>query len=316
LLSKLVHRKKSQLSSIISTIAYLALFFKNQSEVCKYLQIYLPTQNIFDFYFEAKYGVLAKKCKFKYTGYKKIRRNFMGYERYSRHISMRQIGPDGQKRLLSSSALVIGAGGLGSTLLYCLAGAGVGRIGVMDGDTVSMSNLNRQFLHFEKDIGTPKVDSALEKLRAFNSTLEYVPIKDIITSENAEEYISDYDVIILSVDNLETRFVVNEACCRLKKPLINGGVDGMLGMLNLIIPGETPCLRCLYRMPESPVRNPSSFAPVVSCISALEANLAAQVLLGCPPLPFDRVILFFGDDLSWHTEHASRREDCPVCGRL
>ena len=241
----------------------------------------------------------------------------MDYERYSRQLGIAEIGPAGQEKLSRSSALVIGAwgGGLGSTMLFCLAGAGVGTIGFMDGDTVSLSNLNRQFLHFERDIGRKKVESALDKLKAFNGTLRYVSVHDVITKENVDAFIEGYDVILLAVDTSAPRFIVNDACCRQGKPLVNGGVDGMMGMLNLVIPGQSPCLRCIYTDRPAAGRRPESFAPVVSAISALEAQLALLVLLEKPPLPFDKVMLFSGTDLTWHTEKVFRKPACAACGR-
>ena len=133
----------------------------------------------------------------------------MDSDRYSRQLSIQQLGEKGQNHLHNSSVLVIGTGGLGSTLLYCLAGAGVGRIGFMDGDVVSFSNLNRQFLHSEQDLERRKVESAAEKLKAFNSTLIYEPIFDEINAQNAEKYMENYDVIALAVDQLAARF-----CCQ------------------------------------------------------------------------------------------------------
>lgn len=238
----------------------------------------------------------------------------MAFERYSRQIDMPEIGREGQERLGGSSVLVIGTGGLGSTLLFCLAGAGVGRIGFADGDVVNLSNLNRQFLHFEKDIGERKVLSAKQKLEAFNPTLVYEPIYDVIDRGNANKYISDYDITVLAVDSIESRFIVNDACCKLDKPLVNGGVDGMSGMLNLILPGRTPCLRCFYGDEQLPTARPSSFAPVVSTISALEAQLTILVLLDEAPLPFDKTLFFSGIDMTWHGVNASRRSGCPACG--
>lgn len=240
----------------------------------------------------------------------------MNLERYSRQLDIPCVGEEGQERLANSAALVIGTGGLGSTLLFCLAGAGVGTIGFMDGDVVSLSNLNRQFLHTERDLGRRKTDSALEKLRAFNPTLLYIPIHDMVTKENADKYIKDFDVVILAVDSIPPRFVVNDACCRQLKPLVNGGVDGMTGMVNLIVPGETPCLRCLYEEQMIPGRHPTSFAPVVSAISALEAQLALLVLLGKAPLPFDKELLFCGEDVSWHAVSIMRNPGCETCGNI
>ncbi len=242
--------------------------------------------------------------------------DIMAFERYSRQIDIPEIGKEGQEKLGRRSVLVIGAGGLGSTLLYCLAGAGVGRIGFIDGDIVSMSNLNRQFLHFERDIGEQKVLSAQEKLHAFNPTLIYEPIYDMIDRDNAEKYISGYDITVLAVDNIELRFIVNEVCCRLTKPLVNGGVDGMSGMLNLILPGRTACLRCLYDEEALPNDRPSSFAPVVATISALAAQLTILVLLDIALPPFDKTLFFSGIDVSWHSVKADRQPGCPACGSI
>lgn len=240
----------------------------------------------------------------------------MDLDRYSRQLSIPQLGEKGQNQLQNSAVLVIGTGGLGSTLLYCLAGAGVGRIGFMDGDVVALSNLNRQFLHTEQDIERQKVKSATEKLKAFNSTLIYEPIFDEINAQNVEKYLENYDVIALAVDQLEPRFVVNDACCKLRKPLVNGGVDGMNGMVNLIVPGQTPCLRCLYGEPSGSGKRPSSFAPVVSTISAMEAQLVLLVLLGKPPLPFEKMLFFDGLHVSWDSIRAHRDFNCPACSDL
>lgn len=240
----------------------------------------------------------------------------MAYERYARQINMPEMGMEGQERLGSSSVLVIGAGGLGSTLLYCLAGAGVGRIGFVDGDVVNLSNLNRQFLHSDRDIGRLKIISAKEKLRAFNPTLVYKPICDTIDKGNAEKYITGYDICVLAVDAIAPRFVVNDVCCKLNKPLVIGGVDGMSGMVNLIIPGKTPCFRCLFDEEAPLPEQPSSFAPIVATIAALEAQLTMLVLLDKAPLPFDKTLFFSGIDLSWHSIYAERQAECPACGRL
>jgi len=168
-------------------------------------------------------------------------------------------------------------------------------------------------LHFDKDIGRNKVDSAYDKLRAFNPTLEYVPINYTLTAENAGKYIPDYDVIILAVDSITSRFIINDACCKYTKPMVNGGVNGMLGMLNLVIPGKTPCLRCLYDE-QTETSKATSFAPVVSAVSALEAQLALLVLLDKPPLPFDRIMLFSGEDMTWHRQNIEHDPNCPACG--
>lgn len=234
-------------------------------------------------------------------------------ERYSRQMNMPQIGTDGQQMLTSASVLVVGAGGLGSTLLFDLAGVGVGRIGIVDFDTVSESNLNRQFLHTTDAIGTGKVDSALTRLVAFNPTLHFEPHRIQIDEDNAAALIADYDIILSAVDNMTARAALNHACVKLGKPLVNGGVNGMCGSLQIVVPKKTACLSCVYgesgKMPPT-----TSFAPVVSTISSLMAQAALLLLLGLPN-PLQETLLFFdGEKMSFEKISVSRNPKCPICG--
>lgn len=235
-------------------------------------------------------------------------------ERYARQILLPEIGEAGQQTLLRASALVVGCGGLGSTLLYCLCGMGVGRIGFCDGDTVSRSNLNRQFLHTPRDIGRKKTQSAYEKLKAFAPELALEPIPLHLDASNARKTVSGYDVVLLAVDSLDARLIVNRACVEEQIPLVDGGVNGMHGSLLTVRPGTTACLSCLYsNVP--PTKGPiPSFAPVVSIVSAMEAQSAANILLGRPNLSDGTMILFDGASLSTETVRVGRSENCPVCG--
>lgn len=234
-------------------------------------------------------------------------------ERYSRQINMPQIGPAGQKKLAEASALVVGAGGLGSALLFCLAGAGLGRIGVADFDTIAESNLNRQFLHTTDGIGEDKLDSALTRLKAFNPTLRYEPHHCRIDENNAEALIADYDIVLAAVDNLSARQVLNHACVKLGKTFVNGGVNGMFGTLQIIEPGKTACLTCLYGE-NSKAPPASSFAPVVSTISSLMAQSALLLMLGLPnPLP-NTLLYFDGEQMTFEKIPIFRDPLCSVCG--
>ena len=145
-------------------------------------------------------------------------------DRYSRQIMIPEFGEDGQQKLEDASVLVIGAGGLGTTILYHLAAAGIGTIGIADNDIVNISNLNRQYIHFEKDLGSLKVVSAAEKLRKFNSNLQIIPLATAISTDNAIDIISQYDIVALAVDSVQARMIVNEACVQLKKPFVDGGI--------------------------------------------------------------------------------------------
>ena len=236
-------------------------------------------------------------------------------ERYSRQFYIPQIGAEGQQRLGKASVLVVGAGGLGSTLLFCLAGAGVGRIGIADFDTVSESNLNRQFLHTTEGIGTDKPDSAVARLKAFNPDITYETHYASVNEENVEGLVAEYDLIIAAVDNMPARVALNRACVKCGKPLINGGVNGMYGSLQIIEPGKTACLSCL--LGEKQKQTPStSFAPVVSTISALMADAVLLLILGLPnPLP-ETLLFFDGEKLAFEKIHLLRDPKCPVCGAL
>jgi molybdopterin-synthase adenylyltransferase len=239
----------------------------------------------------------------------------MPSKRYERQMLLPEIGKAGQEKLLASSVLVVGCGGLGSTMLYCLCGMGVGRIGFCDGDVVSLSNLNRQFLHSVADIGRNKAESAFEKLSAFAPELQLEPCGEALTEENAAGIISRYDVVVLAVDSLSARLTVNRACMQAHKPLIDGGIHGLNGTLLTVRPGKTACLACLYGEAAPPTTPIPSFAPVVSCISAWEAQSVANVLL-CLPNPTDGRLLLL-DSATLTTEFVSigRNPACPVCGQ-
>jgi len=236
-------------------------------------------------------------------------------ERYERQILLPEIGKAGQERLLASSALVVGCGGLGSTLLYCLCGMGIGRIGFCDGDTVTLSNLNRQFLHNVRDIGRNKAQSAYEKLSAFAPELTLEPHSLRLTDENATTIISGYDVVLLAVDSIPSRMIVNRACVRVNVPLVDAGIHGFHGSLLTVRPGSTACLACIYCEP-SPIKAPiPSFAPIVSAIASLEAQCAANILLELPNPTDGRMLLLDGTTMTTEFVAISKNKNCSVCGQ-
>ncbi len=227
---------------------------------------------------------------------------------------MPQIGESGQAKLCASSVLVVGCGGLGSTLLYALCGIGVGRIGFCDGDVVSLSNLNRQYLHTPDDIGRNKAQSAHEKLRAFAPELVLEPHAFFLTQETALKLVPRYDLVLLAVDSIESRLVVNRACVETRVPLVDAGVDGLNASLYTYRPGQTACLACYYGdiapVQSSPI---PSFAPIVSAISALEAQSAANILLGLPNPTDGRMLLFDGASMTTEFVSFAKNPNCPVC---
>ncbi len=171
-------------------------------------------------------------------------------ERYSRQIILDEVGGAGQEKLLDSRVLIIGAGGLGSPCAIYLAAAGVGKIGIVDSDKVELSNLHRQILHSEKDIGKSKVDSSKDTLSKINRDVEIIPYDMRLTSKNIIEIISDYDFIVDGSDNFPTKYLVNDACIFAGKPLSYGGVLMYFGQAITILPHKSACLRCLF--PEPP----------------------------------------------------------------
>lgn len=170
-------------------------------------------------------------------------------QRYSRHFLLGQVGEKGQRRLLRSKILLIGAGGLGSPAAYYLAAAGVGTLGVVDGDRVDITNLQRQILHKTSDIGRPKVESATETIRALNPDVTVIPYPYRITVDNIEEIIRDYDLIVDGSDNFETRYLVNDACYLQGKTNVHGSIFQFEGMATVFAPDRGPCYRCLYPVP-------------------------------------------------------------------
>lgn len=176
-------------------------------------------------------------------------------DRYARHIILREVGGTGQKKLLQSKILIVGAGGLGSPLILYLAAAGVGTIGVIDDDDVDLSNLQRQIAHGTQDIGRPKVQSALETVANINPDVKIIPYAERLTSENVDRIFADYDLIADGSDNFNTRFLINDACFFLKKTLVSAAMlqfEGQLSTYKAHEGGGNPCYRCIFPSPPPP----------------------------------------------------------------
>src|SRR6266851_4568923 len=178
-------------------------------------------------------------------------------QRYSRHFLLPQVGDKGQRKLLRSKVLLIGAGGLGSPTALYLAAAGVGTLGLMDGDTVDITNLQRQVLHTTADIGKPKLESGTRTLRALNPDVNVIPLATRITVDNVMDVIRDYDLVVDGSDNFETRYLVNDACFLAGKTNVHGSIFQFEGMATVFAPNEGPCYRCLYPTPPPPGLVPS-----------------------------------------------------------
>ncbi|MCI0342590.1 MAG: ThiF family adenylyltransferase [Planctomycetales bacterium] len=180
-----------------------------------------------------------------------------GNGRYSRHLMLPEIGEKGQRKISQAKVLLIGAGGLGSPATLYLAAAGIGTLGVMDGDVVDESNLQRQVLHRTQDVGRPKVDSARDAIRSLNPDVKVRAYPERITPENAEAIVREYDVVVDGADNFATRYLVNDVCVLLGKPNCHGSIFRFEGQATTFVPGKGPCYRCLYPSPPPPELAPS-----------------------------------------------------------
>jgi len=205
--------------------------------------------------------------------------------RYVRQTTLPEVGADGQERLLASSVVVIGGGGLGSTLTSTLVRAGVGRVRIVDRDTLELNNLQRQITFDEDDVGRPKAIAAADKLRRINSQVEIEPIVVDVRPGNVEHLIAGVDLVLDGADNFETRFLVNDACVKHNIPWVYGAVVATYGMVRAILPHFTPCLRCFLPEMPAPGSTPTCatvgiLATAVSAVASLEATEGLKILLG------------------------------------
>jgi len=240
-------------------------------------------------------------------------------KRYSRQIMLDEIGLQGQEMLSNSKVLVVGTGGLASPVLYYLAAAGVGNIEVIDYDTVELSNFNRQIIHTEKYMGKPKIESVINQIKEFNSSIDIKGHKIALTSENAGTYISSYDVVIDCVDNLGTRYIVNDTCCRKGIPLVEAGVSGFEGYVMTILPGRSPCFRCIYpdnRLPKKTDVKPGVLGVTAGIAGTLQAAEAIKIILGMGEPLFSGILTFNALSMKFEKIGAARVAGCLSCGHL
>ena len=238
--------------------------------------------------------------------------------RYSRHTMLPEVGEAGQIRLLKSRVLLLGAGGLGSPIALYLALAGVGTIGIVDFDVVDLSNLQRQILHQNDDIGKPKVQSAVETLNAYNPDVKVITHEEPLHSENAMGIISQYDIIINGADNFAVRYLVNDACVFLKKPLVDGSILLFDGQATVYLPGKG-CYRCLYPTPPPPGMVPSCaeagvLGALCGTIGSIQATEVLKLILGIGDSLNGRLLLYDALSMEMRQVRIRRDPNCVVCG--
>jgi len=239
--------------------------------------------------------------------------------RYSRHIVLPEVGWEGQRKLKAAKVLLIGAGGLGSPLGLYLAAAGVGRIGLVDFDVVDESNLHRQVLYGISDVGRPKLQAAVERLRDVNPHVELVPHSVRLTSENALDLFAPYDIIVDGSDNFPTRYLVNDACVLLGKPYVYGSIFRFEGQVSVFGAPDGPCYRCLFREPPPPGLVPSCaeggvLGVLPGIIGTLQALETIKLILGRGDTLVGRLLLFDAMALRWRELKLRRNPECPACG--
>ena len=236
-------------------------------------------------------------------------------ERYDRQMMIKGFGAEGQQKLKSARVIIAGSGGLGSPISIYLAVAGVGSITVVDYDTVALSNLNRQINFWNKDIDRKKVDSASEKLSAINPDIVINPVSDKIDESNAGEIIGDNDLIVDAMDNIPTRLLLNRVAIEKNIPIFHGAVYGFDGRVTTIIPGQTPCLRCLYPRIPPPSKFPVvGVAPaVIGCIQAAEV---IKYITGLGELLAGRILMYDGLKSKFVHLDVKRRSGCDACSHI
>jgi len=235
--------------------------------------------------------------------------------RYSRQLLIPEIGEGGQERLKNARVLIVGVGGLGCSSSQFLTCAGVGSITVVDRDMVSLSDLNRQVLYGQEDIGRRKVDVAAERLSRLNSDVKIFPRFGEVNEGNARDLLRGIDLVVDGLDELGARFALNAACVEMGIPFVYGGIMGLKGMVAAIVPGKTPCLACIYPR----IRTHERPFPVLGSVPAIVANLqvleAIKILTGHYTPSSGRMVLFDGGEMNFFRVELRKKESCSVCGK-
>lgn len=240
-------------------------------------------------------------------------------QRYSRHIILPEVGGRGQKKISEAKVFIAGAGGLGCPIGYYLTAAGVGTITIVDSDDVELSNLQRQIAHSVKTLGTNKADSAKKTFEILNPDVNVIPIKKRLTNKNILELIKGYDIVVDGTDNFPTRYLINDACVMLKKPLVSGAILRFEGQVTTILPGDGPCYRCLFETPPPPGLVPSCqeagvLGVLPGVIGALQATEVLKLILSKGKPLKGELLIYDALSTNFRKLKIPKNPDCPICG--
>ena len=242
-------------------------------------------------------------------------------ERYSRHIILSQVGGTGQKKILSSKVLIIGTGGLGSPAAMYLAAAGVGHIGLVDYDTVDLSNLQRQIIHQTCDVGRAKIESGRETINALNPDVQVHTYKEQVTAANIRDIIHDldYDFIIDGTDNFPAKFLINDACVLMRKPFSHAGIIRFQGQTITYVPGESPCYRCVFNEPPPKdavptCRQAGVLGVIGGVIGTIQATEALKYILGVGELLTGYLLTYDALTMTFRKIRVPHNRRCKICG--
>jgi len=240
-------------------------------------------------------------------------------DRYSRHLILKEVGPEGQSKLLRARVLVVGTGGLGSPVSLYLAAAGVGTLGLVDADAVDISNLQRQIIHTTADIDRPKVESAEAKLKAINPDVTVEPWLLYLDASNIAEIVRQYDFVIDGTDNFASKFLINDACVMAGIPFSHGGILRFDGQTMTVLPGRSACYRCCFPEPPPAKAVPSCsqagvLGAVAGMLGTIQAAEALKFITGAGTLLTDTLLTFDAKTMNFRRVKLRKRPDCPVCG--
>jgi len=241
-------------------------------------------------------------------------------ERYSRNIILKEVGAQGQIKLLNSKVLIVGTGGLGSPVALYLAAAGIGTLGLVDPDMVDLSNLQRQIIHSSQDLGRPKVLSGKETINNLNPDVDVVTYQEGVSSDNITDIIKDrdYDFVIDATDNFTAKFLINDTCVLLQKPFSHAGISKLYGQTMTYVPGNGPCYRCVFLNPPPVIEPPDNdekgvLGVIPGVIGTIQATETIKYLLGIGELLTGKLLVFNALDMEFRKVEIATRINCEAC---